>query len=178
MLKVKDIGDKEYRIVKEFYKNMEFKDIREYLECYLKSDITLLADVFNNFRKIIFDNLGLDCVKYISAPSLTKDCALKYSKCKIENIKDVSIFQFVRKIIFGGLSDSLSPYVKLDNENQTIAYNDISSQYPYESSKKLPVSNYKFVEKFDENKYGQDKNYGCIMLCNVKTTDKIRNDCL
>ena len=78
----------------------------------------------------------------------------------------------------GRLSDSISPYVKLDNENQTIAYNDISSQYPYELSKKLPVSHYKFVENFDGNKYGQDKDYGCIMLCNVKTTDKIRNDCL
>ena len=178
MLKLKDINDKEYKIVKNFDKNMKFKNIREYLECYLISDITLLADVFNNFRKIIFDNLGLDLVKYISAPSLTKDCALKYSKCKIENIKNVSIFQFVRKSIMGGLSDSINPYVKLDNENQTIAYNDISSQYSHELRKKLPVSNYKFVEKFDENKYGQNKDYGCIMLCDVKTTDKIKNDCL
>ena len=120
----------------------------------------------------------MDCVKYISAPSLTKDAALKYSNCKIENIKDVSIFQFVKKSIMGGLSDSINPYVKLDNENESIVYNDISSQYPYELSKKLPVSNYKFIEKFDENKYGQDKDYGCILLCNVKTTDKIKNDCL
>ena len=82
MLKLKNIDDKEYKIVKKFYKNMEFKNVREYLECYLKSDITLSDDVFNNFRKIIFDNLGLDPVKYISAPSLTKDCALEYSKCK------------------------------------------------------------------------------------------------
>ena len=86
MLKLKDITNKEYKKVKEFYENMKFKNIREYLECYLISDITLLADIFDNFRKIIFDNLGLDPVKYISAPSLTKDCALKYSKCKIENI--------------------------------------------------------------------------------------------
>ena len=135
MLKFKDINVKEYKIIKEFYKNMEFKNIKEYLKCYLISDITLLADVFNNFRKIIFDNLGLDCVKYISAPSLTKDCALKYSKCKIENIKDVSIFQFVRKSVMGGLSDSISPYVKLDNDTETIAYNDISSQYPFELTK-------------------------------------------
>ena len=178
MLKLSDITDKEYKLVKKFYKNMEFKNIREYLECYLKSDITLLADIFNNFRKIIFDNLGLDPVKYISAPSLTKDCALKYSKCKIENIKDVSIFQFVRKSVMGGLSNSISPYLKIDNKNESIVYNDISSQYPYELSKKLPVSNYKFVENFDENKYGQDKDFNCIMLCDVKTTDKIRNDLL
>ena len=145
MLKLKDINDKEYKIINEFYKNMKFKNIREYLECYLINDITLLADVFTNFRKIIFNNLGLDCVKYISAPSLTKDCALKYSKCKIENVKDVSIFQFVRKSIMSGLSDSISPYVKLDNKNEIIAYNDISSQYLYELSKKLPASEYKFV---------------------------------
>ena len=176
MLKLKDITDKDYKIVKKFYENMKFKNIKEYLECYLISYITLLADIFNNFRKIIFDNLGLDPVKYISAPSLTKDCALKYSKCKIENIKVVSIFQFVRNSVMGGLSDSISPHVKIDNENESIVYNDISSQYPYELSKKLPVSNYKFVEKFDENKYGQDKDYDCILLCSVKTTDKIRND--
>ena len=87
MLKLKDITDKEYKIVKKFYENMKFKNLKEYLECYLKSDITLLADIFNNFRKIIFDNLGLDPVKYISAPSLTKDCALKYSKCKNRKYK-------------------------------------------------------------------------------------------
>ena len=139
MLKLKDIDVEGYKEVKNFYENMEFKNIREYLESYLKSDITLLADVFNNFRKIIFDNLGLDCVKYISSPSLTKDTALKYSKCKIENIKDVSIFQFVRKSVMGGLSDSINPYVKLDNENETIAYNDISSQYPHELRKKITL---------------------------------------
>ena len=157
---------------------MEFKNIREYLECYLKSDICLLADVFNNFRKIIFDQLQLDPVKYISAPSLTKDAGLKYSKAKIENIENVSIFQFVKKSVIGGLSDSINPYTKLDNENETTAYNDISSQYPNELRKKLPYKDYKIVEEFDENKYGQDKDYGCIMLCDVKTTDKIRNDCL
>ena len=115
---------------------MKFKNLREYLECYLTSDITLLADIYNNFRKIIFNEFQLDPVKYISAPSLSKDCALKYSKCKIENIKDVSIFNFVRKTVIGGLSDSISPYVKLDDiKNETIAYNDISSQYPHELRK-------------------------------------------
>ena len=42
----------------------------------------------------------------------------------------------------------------------------------------MPISDYRFVEKFDETKYGQDKDYGCFMLCDVKTTDKIRNDLL
>ena len=46
---------------------------------------------------MIFDEFELDCVKYVSALSLSKDCALKYSKCKIENFKDVSIFNLFEK---------------------------------------------------------------------------------
>ena len=115
---------------------MKFKNLKEYLECYLTSDITLLSDIFNNFRKIIFNEFELDCVKYVSSPSLSKDCALKYSKCKIEHIKDVTIFNFVRKSIMGGLSNSINPYIKLDDiKNETIAYNDLSSQYPHELRK-------------------------------------------
>ena len=179
ILTMKKITKKQYKEVKLFYEKMEFKNLREYLECYLTSDITLLADNFNNFRKMIFDQFELDTVKYVSSPLLTKDCALKYSKCKIENIKNVSIFNFVRKTVMGGLSDSINPRVKLnDIQNETIAYNDISSQYPHELRKKLPYKDYKFVQTFDEMKYGQDKDYGCFMLCDVKTTDKIRNDLL
>ena len=177
ILTMKKITEKEYKEVKNFYKQMKFKNLKEYLECYLKSDITLLTDIFNNFRKMIFNEFELDPVKYISSPSLSKDCALKYSKCKIEHIKDVTIFQFVRNSIMGGVSNSINPFVKLDDiKNETIAYNDVSSQYPHELRKKLPYKDYKFVEEFNESKYGQDKDHGCILLCNVKTTNKIKND--
>ena len=95
-LTMEEIKDEEYENVKLFYKNRKFKNLKEYLECYLISDITLLADIFNNFRKMIFDEFELDCVKYVSSPSLSKDCASKYSKSEIEHIKDVTIFNFVR----------------------------------------------------------------------------------
>ena len=178
-LTMNEIKNKKYQNVKLFYKNMKFKNLKEYLECYLTSDITLLADIFNNFRKIIFDEFELDCCKYVSSPSLSKDCALTYSKAKIEHIKDVTIFQFIKQSIMGGLSNSINPYVKLDDiKNETITYNDVSSQYPFELSRKIPVSNYEFIEEFDEDKYSQDKDYGCFLLCDVKTTDIIRNSIL
>ena len=157
---------------------MGFKNLKEYLECYLTSDITLLADVFNNFRNLIYNEFQLDCIKYVSSPSLSKDCGLKCSKCKIQHVQDVNIFNFVKNSIMGGISNSIQPFTKLDNDNECIVYNDVSSLYPNELAKKLPYEDYKFVEEFDENRYGMDKNYGCIMLCDVKTTDKIKNDWL
>ena len=115
ILTMKDISeDEEYNEIKLFYKNMKFRNLKEYLECYLTSDITLLADVFNNFRNVIFDQFQLDCVKYISSPSLSKDCGLKYSKCKIQHIQNVDIFNFVKNSIMGGISNSIKPYLELD----------------------------------------------------------------
>ena len=72
---------------------------------------------------------------------------------------------------------NLRRYLELsDIKNETISYNDISSQYPHKLRKKVPICDYRFIKNFDEMKYEQDKDYGCFLLCNVKTTDKIRND--
>ena len=157
---------------------MKFKNLKEYLECYLTVDILLLNDVFHNFRKMIFDKFQIDCVKYISAPSLTKDCCFKYTNSKIETIQDISIYNFIRHSIMGGLSDSICPRVKLDNDNQTISYVDINIMYPHSLRKKIPIGNYEFIdiEKFDISKYSEDSEYNCFLLCEVRTTDIIRND--
>ena len=51
---------------------------------------------------------------------------------------------------------------------------DIASQYPCETAKKTPIGNYRFVQGFDENRYGQDEDYGCILLCDVKQLIKLK----
>ena len=58
ILTMKKITKKQYKEVKLFYDKMKFKNLKEYLECYLTSDITLLADVFNNFRKSCLMNFN------------------------------------------------------------------------------------------------------------------------
>ena len=43
-------------------------------------------------------------------------------------------------------------------------------------TQKLPISNYKFVSKFNKNRYGQDKNYSCLLNVEIYTTKKVLND--
>ena len=50
---------------------------------------------------------------------------------------------------------------------------DIVSLYPYIMSKKLPISNYKFVKCFNRNRYS---DYSCLLNCEVYTTDKVREN--
>ena len=129
-LKLETISEKGYNQTKEIYNKLKFKNIKEYLDAYLKLDITLLCDIFENFRKGIWDKFGLDCTKYISSPSLTKDCMLQFSGVKIEHIKDIEIYDFINNSVIGGLCVCSNSYSNNDNNNSTIAYQDVSSLYP------------------------------------------------
>ena len=39
-------------------------------------------------------------------------------------------------------------------------------------TQKLPISNYKFVNKFDKNRYGQSKSFSCLLNVEIYTTKK------
>ena len=129
-LKLKTISEEEYNKTKEIYDKLEFKNIKEYLDTYLKSDITLLCDIFENFRKSIWDKFKLDCTQYISSPSLSKDSMLKFSGVKIKHIKDIEMYDFINNSVIGGLCVCSNSYLNNDNNNSTITYQDVSSLYP------------------------------------------------
>ena len=85
------------------------------------------------------------------------------------------MYDFANDSTIGGIC--LAGQNITDNENgkSTISSCDICSLYPYIMTQKLPISHYKFLTKFDRNKYGQDKNFGCFMNVGIYTTDKVRN---
>ena len=65
---------------KRVYKDFKIKKICEYHDLYLKSDTLLLADVFENFRKMCLKIYQLDPVKFLAAPRLAWQAALKRQK--------------------------------------------------------------------------------------------------
>ena len=139
----------------------------------MKLDICLQADIFNVFRKCIWDKFEIDCSKYITSCSLSLDLMLKYTGVKIELIRDINIFDYVNSSILGGIciaSQNIS-----NDKDGVISSCDIVSLYPYVMTKKLPIGNYKFVKFFNRNRY-LDSDYGCLLNCEVYTTDKVKND--
>ena len=51
-LDMKDITDADYSCAKRVCKDFEMKDLGEYHDLYVQSDILLLTDVFANFRNM------------------------------------------------------------------------------------------------------------------------------
>ena len=58
--------------------------MKDYHNHYLITDILLLADVFENFRKMSLETYGLDPIHYHSLPGLSWDAMLKYTGVELE----------------------------------------------------------------------------------------------
>ena len=150
-LKLDNISEKDYNKTLEIYEKLNCKNIKEYLDIYLKLDICLQADIFNVFRNTIWNKFEIDCSKYITSCSLSLDLMLKYTGVKIELIRDISIFDYVNSSILGGICIA-SQNIENDKDG-VISSCDIVSLYPYIMTKKLPIGNYKFVKYFNRNRY-------------------------
>ena len=86
------------------------------------------------------------------------------------------MFDFVDSSIMGDICIASQNIANNDNGNSTISSCDVCSLYPYIMSKKLPISNYKFVPNFDKNKYGQNNNCSCLLNVEIYSTKKVLNN--
>ena len=173
-LKLQNIKEDQYNETLKIYKELKCKNIKDYLEIYMVLDVCLQADVFNVFRDIIWDKFSIDCSKYQTSCSLSLDLMLKYTRTEIELFKDVSMFDFADASVKGGLCIASENFAH-DDDKSTISEMDVVSLYPSIMRKKLPVSDYKFISNlnFNENKYGEDKDYSCLMNVEIYTTKKV-----
>ena len=76
----------------------------DYHDLYLKTDVLLLADIFEKFRNTCLDNYGLDPCHYYSSPGLSWDAMLKMTKIELELVSDIDMHLFVEKGIRDGIS--------------------------------------------------------------------------
>ena len=88
-LNIEDITEVDYVHAKKVYKHFEINNLGEYRDLYLKSNVLLLADVFENFRKTVLEIYELDPAKFISTPSLVWKTALKKTQVKLDLITDI-----------------------------------------------------------------------------------------
>ena len=175
-LKLQNITKEEYDKTIDIYKKLVCKNVKDYLEIYMKLDICLQSDIFNAFRNTIWNKFEIDCSKYITNCSLSLDLMLNYTKVKIQLFKDITMFDYVDSSILGGLCIASQNIANNDNKKSTISSCDVCSLYPYIMTQKLPISNYKFVSKFNKNRYGQNRNYSCLLNVEIHATKKVLNN--
>ena len=82
------VSDEYYEHAQRIWKEFGIKNLGEYHDLYLKSDVLLLADVFEEFRNICLKNYSLDPAWYYTSPGLSWDALLKHLRVKLELLTD------------------------------------------------------------------------------------------
>ena len=116
-------------------KKYKLQTMGQLTEFYLKNDIDLLTDAFENFIKCGVREYGLNPCHYYSTPGFTWDCGEKFTGMKLPYIKDTNELYFWQESIRGGVSSVMgSRYVetksivRVDNSVNEICHYDYNNK--------------------------------------------------
>ena len=169
------ITDEEYQHAQNVWNKFGLSSMGEYHDLYLKSDILLLADVFENFRKACQQYYELDPAHYFTTPGLSWDAMLKMTETKLELMSDVDMFQFIEKGMRGGISYIANRYGKANNKymkeydekasSKYIMYLDANNLYGWAMSQYLPTGGFKWLSEKEVNlsKFDDESEKGLIL---------------
>ena len=184
------ISDEQYKHAQNVWNTFNLKTMGDYHDLYLKSDILLLADVFENFRMTCLQFYKLDPCHYFTSPGLSWDAMLKMTDIKLELMVDIDMFQFIEKGVRGGISYIANRYGKANNKymknydekapSKYIMYLDANNLYGWAMSQFLPTGNFKWlsqkqIEKNNLGKYTENSKKGLILEVDLEYPQELHD---
>ncbi|CAI2196156.1 13569_t:CDS:1, partial [Funneliformis geosporum] len=95
------ITQDDYKHAQKVWKEFRCKNLGEYHDLYLKTNVLSLADVCTEFQKMSMKYYELDPSHYVSALSLSWNRILKMSGVRIELFTDMTMHDFTKKAKHG-----------------------------------------------------------------------------
>ena len=137
-------NDEEIQRTKDIIEKFNIKNGEELTEIYLKSDVLLLACVFEKFIKVSINEFVINPLYCVSLPGYTWQCGLKYTGINLQTLQDKDMILLLENNILGGISSVMGDrYIKSD-ENKKILYIDANNLYGHSMSEPLPYDEIKF----------------------------------
>ena len=175
--------DEELARTKGFIELFDIKDGEELTRLYCKSDVILLADVFEKFVKVSTKEYKINPLYCVSLPGYTYQCALKYTNIKLQTLQDKDLILLIENNIRGGISSVMGDRYVESDENKNILYMDATNLYGHSMSQMLP---YDEIEMWhgDPDKYWNwldeifntpdDNEIGYFLEVDLKYPDNIK----
>ena len=162
-LNKEDITDEDHAHARKVWEVFKIKTLGEYHDLYVQSDTLLLTDVFENFRKVCMKIYELDPAYFLSAPGLAWNACLKKTEVKLELLTDNDKLLMNEEGI--RMCQAIHHYVKANNKymknyNKNVLitylmYLDTNNLYGWAMLQKLPVGDFKWIEKDNLSKFDE-----------------------
>jgi len=192
-LKNRHITGEEYARAKTVWKRMNCRNLEEYLAVYLMSDVLLLADCFENFRRVCQKNFLLDPARFLSLPHLAWNALLLHTNVKLEILPSTDMYFFIKRGIRGGVASIMHRFVddinipemgkefQPDKARKEIASFDCTNLYGLALCKSLPLRGYRWlsageINAFEIESVSAKSETGYILSVDLEYPDRLHDE--
>ena len=156
-LNMSGVSDQDYEHTCRVWSDFGIRNLGEYHDLYLKTDVILLANVFEAFRKVCLDNYGLDPAHFYTASGLAWGTCLKKTRMRLELLLDPDMLLMFKRGIRGGITQSVHRWAKANNPYMSseyvpreptryLQYLDANNLYGWARSQPLPTRGFHWVD--------------------------------
>ena len=156
------VSDTDYEHACSVWREFGIRNMGEYHDLYLKTELILLANVFESFRRVCLENYGLDPSHFYTMPGLAWKAFLKKTGIRLELLLDPDMLLMFERGIRGGITQSVHRWAAANNpcmgseydsshSTKYLQYLDTNNLYGWAMSQPLPNGGFHWVE-FDESK--------------------------
>ncbi|RLU15824.1 hypothetical protein DMN91_011580, partial [Ooceraea biroi] len=182
------VSESDYAHAENIWQRFVIRTLGEYSDLYLKTDVLLLADVFENFRDSCINSYGLDPAYYYTLPGFTWDAMLKHTRINFELLTDIDMVMYIERGIRGGLSQCSNRYAQANNKYMQsydpsklpsyLMYYDVNNLYGWAMCQPLPYAELRWVDdtsNFDVNMIAPDSPKGYILEVDLEYPQQLHD---
>ena len=139
------------------WKEFGIRNLIDYHDLYLRTDVVLLANVFEAFRDTCLRHHSLDPAHFYKAPGLAWKACLKGAGIKLGLLTDPNMLPMFEHGTRGGITQAVRKYASANNkymgdkfdpnEDTTyLQYLDANNLYGWAMSQPLPGGGFRWVD--------------------------------
>ncbi|XP_069364145.1 uncharacterized protein [Maniola hyperantus] len=180
-----DVSNDDYNHAKDVWNHFSCRNMLDYSNLYLQTDVLLLTDIYENFRDICIKTYGLDPAHYYTAPGLSWDAMLKYTQIELELLTDYDKIAFIKTGIRGGISQCSNRYAKANNQfmedydkekpKSYLTYLDANNLYGWAMSQYLPTGGFEWVNTETNFKVSDTSEIGYILEVDLEYPNELHD---
>ena len=118
------VSDGDYEHACRVWREFGIRNMGEYHDLYLRTNVILLANVFESFRQVCLENHGLDPSHFYTAPGLAWKACLKKTGVTLELLLDPDMLLMFECGIRGGITQSVHRWAEANNQYMGSEYDE------------------------------------------------------
>ena len=114
-LNMSSISEEDYKHAQRVWKEFGIHNLRDYHDLYLRTDVVLLANVYEAFWDTCLRHYKLDPAHFYTSSGLAWKACLKHTGIKLELLTDPDMLLMFERGIRGGITQAVRKYASANN---------------------------------------------------------------